>query len=216
MAAVAVTAAVAAVFAAVTADISNIGMKPPAPLTAEAPVPVLAEKDPSSPPHLRRRRMNYFDLANLLDQDGNLQNEMMVFAFAATMLSTIPILLGNEFDVNVGLRRRKREQGPQDHYGRYAEYDPSSGDGFTEMTYVKLMQETANSTKHKHNTKKDPAVKDPSMGQVVQDLLMWSKQKLNGKSLIGGLVDLFIAKIQGHKDPSDKMVRKLYKLWYGL
>ena len=50
--------------------------------------------------------MNMFDLANLLDNDGNLQNEMMVAAFAATMLATIPVLLGNEFDVNVGLRKR--------------------------------------------------------------------------------------------------------------
>ena len=38
--------------------------------------------------------MNMFDLANLLDNDGNLQNEMMVAAFAATMLATIPVLLG--------------------------------------------------------------------------------------------------------------------------
>ena len=30
------------------------------------------------------------DLANLLDSDGNMQNEMMVMAFAATMLATIP------------------------------------------------------------------------------------------------------------------------------
>lgn len=52
--------------------------------------------------------MNFLDLANLLDNDGNMQNEMMVMAFAATLLSTIPVLLGNEFDVNVGLRRKKR------------------------------------------------------------------------------------------------------------
>ena len=51
--------------------------------------------------------MNLFDLANLLDNDGNLQNEMMVMAFAAMLLSTIPVLLGNEFDVNVGLRKRR-------------------------------------------------------------------------------------------------------------
>lgn len=49
------------------------------------------------------------DLANLLDNDGNLQNEMMVMAFAATLLATIPVLLGNEFDINVGLKRRRRE-----------------------------------------------------------------------------------------------------------
>ena len=51
--------------------------------------------------------MNFFDLANLLDNDGNLQNEMMVGAFAATMLATIPVLLGNEFDVNVGLKKKR-------------------------------------------------------------------------------------------------------------
>ena len=35
------------------------------------------------------------------------QNEMMVLAFAATLMATIPILLGNEFDVNVGLKKKK-------------------------------------------------------------------------------------------------------------
>ena len=54
--------------------------------------------------------MNLSDLSNLLDNDGNMQNEMMIFAFAATLLSTIPILLGNEFDVNVGLRRKRRKR----------------------------------------------------------------------------------------------------------
>ena len=32
---------------------------------------------------------------------------MMVLAFAATLMATIPILLGNEFDVNVGLKKKK-------------------------------------------------------------------------------------------------------------
>merc|ERR1712038_59802 len=59
-------------------------------------------------------RMNFFDLANLLDNDGNLQNEMMVGAFAATMLATIPVLLGNEFDVNVGLKKKKRSAGEEE------------------------------------------------------------------------------------------------------
>ena len=54
--------------------------------------------------------MNMMDLANLLDNDGNLQNEMMVAAFAATMLATIPVLLGNEFDVNVGLKKRSVQE----------------------------------------------------------------------------------------------------------
>lgn len=64
--------------------------------------------------------MNFFDLANLLDNDGNLQNEMMVGAFAATMLATIPVLLGNEFDVNVGLKKRKkREAEIGDNYKKF-------------------------------------------------------------------------------------------------
>ena len=54
--------------------------------------------------------MNFMDLANLLDNDGNLQNEMMVMAFAATLLSTIPVLLGNEFDINVGLKKKRRRR----------------------------------------------------------------------------------------------------------
>merc|ERR1711990_472339 len=59
---------------------------------------------------VRQPRMNFYDLANLLDNDGNLQNEMMVASFAATMLATIPVLLGNEFDVNVGLKKRKKRE----------------------------------------------------------------------------------------------------------
>ena len=56
-----------------------------------------------------KKKMNFNDMANLLDNDGNLQNEMMVLAFAATLLATIPILLGNEFDVNVGLKKKVRQ-----------------------------------------------------------------------------------------------------------
>ena len=54
--------------------------------------------------------MNFLDLANLLDNDGNLQNEMMVMAFAATLLATIPVLLGNEFDINVGLKKKRKKR----------------------------------------------------------------------------------------------------------
>ena len=54
--------------------------------------------------------MNFLDLANLLDNDGNMQNEMMVMAFAATLLSTIPVLLGNEFDINVGLKKKRKKR----------------------------------------------------------------------------------------------------------
>merc|ERR1712083_1082081 len=65
----------------------------------------------------RQPRMNFGDLANLLDNDGNLQNEMMVASFAATMLATIPVLLGNEFDVNVGLKKRKKREEREEEAG---------------------------------------------------------------------------------------------------
>ena len=66
---------------------------------------------PQQPPaEAGEARMNMMDMANLLDNDGNLQNEMMVAAFAATMLATIPVLLGNEFDVNVGLKKRSVQE----------------------------------------------------------------------------------------------------------
>ena len=66
---------------------------------------------PQQPPsEAGKARMNMMDMANLLDNDGNLQNEMMVAAFAATMLATIPVLLGNEFDVNVGLKKRSVQE----------------------------------------------------------------------------------------------------------
>merc|ERR1711962_917931 len=51
----------------------------------------------------------------------------MVFAFAATLLSTVPVLLGNEFDVNVGLKRRKRSSEEVSDSSSYVFYD----DGYT-------------------------------------------------------------------------------------
>ena len=45
--------------------------------------------------------------ALLVAVPDDFQNEMMVLAFAATLMATIPILLGNEFDVNVGLKKKK-------------------------------------------------------------------------------------------------------------
>merc|ERR1712008_615247 len=62
---------------------------------------------PAQPAQARTGRINFGDLVNLLDNEGNMQNEMMVASFAATMLATIPVLLGNEFDVNVGLRKKR-------------------------------------------------------------------------------------------------------------
>merc|ERR1711997_1360242 len=80
----------------------------------------------------RQPRMNFGDLANLLDNDGNLQNEMMVASFAATMLATIPVLLGNEFDVNVGLKKREVEGGEEAGMGEKYEEEGArmGGKGF--------------------------------------------------------------------------------------
>ena len=72
-------------------------------------------------------RMNMGDLANLLDNDGNLQNEMMVAAFAATLLATIPVLLGNEFDVNVGLKKKKRSVDQEYSTLRESRFNPKFG-----------------------------------------------------------------------------------------
>ena len=45
---------------------------------------------------------------------------LQVASFAATMLATIPVLLGNEFDVNVGLKKRKKreEEGAEEVGGK--------------------------------------------------------------------------------------------------
>ena len=95
---------------------------------------LLSPRPAPVPEEAGQARMNFFDLANLLDNDGNLQvdiiyisthdiyiyllqNEMMVGAFAATMLATIPVLLGNEFDVNVGLKKKKRSAEEEEMVG---------------------------------------------------------------------------------------------------
>merc|ERR1712141_523261 len=84
-----------------------------------------------SNPSMAPTPMDFFDLANLLDNDGNLQNEMMVASFAATMLATIPVLLGNEFDVNVGLKKRKKreEEGGEDVGGENMGGESMGGNG---------------------------------------------------------------------------------------
>ena len=51
--------------------------------------------------------------------EGNLQNEMMVASFAATMLATIPVLLGNEFDVNVGLKKKRSAESEEDNEAKF-------------------------------------------------------------------------------------------------
>lgn len=175
--------------------------------------------------------MNFFDLANLLDSDGNLQNEMMVFAFAATMLSTIPILLGNEFDVNVGLRKR-RLVGPYkdpDHaestsYIAYTEHIPSTI--FSRYTYKQLMTSTPGSlTYHVHNNtdKADgtPSMQqghaslpaDSSLTQLLENLLQWSAKKVKDKALLPLLINLALDRYNGNINPADKLVRSAYKKW---
>ena len=44
---------------------------------------------------------------------------MMVASFAATMLATIPVLLGNEFDVNVGLKKKRSAESEGDNEAKF-------------------------------------------------------------------------------------------------
>ena len=66
--------------------------------------------------------------------DERIRREILclkVASFAATMLATIPVLLGNEFDVNVGLKKRKKreEEGREEAGmgGKYEEEDMRMG-----------------------------------------------------------------------------------------
>ena len=56
---------------------------------------------------------------------------LQVASFAATMLATIPVLLGNEFDVNVGLKKRKKreEEGVEDVGGKKVGGKKTGGNG---------------------------------------------------------------------------------------
>ncbi|KAK3877666.1 hypothetical protein Pcinc_017628 [Petrolisthes cinctipes] len=180
----------------------------------------------------RKRRMNFFDLANLLDSDGNLQNEMMVFAFAATMLSTIPILLGNEFDVNVGLRKRRLvgpykdpDQAESTSYISYTEHNPPTF--FSGYTYKQLMTSTPgpllyhvhNNTNKKgsetafnhHGQTNLPA--DPSLIQQLENLMQWSAEKVKDKAVLPLLINLALDRYNGNTNPADKLVRSAYKKW---
>merc|ERR1712218_333164 len=92
---------------------------------------------------------DFFDLANLLDNDGNLQNEMMVASFAATMLATIPVLLGNEFDVNVGLKKRKKRD--EDGRKRFPPFPLAPVYEVFALLQSTLMETFKQSHKHKHS-----------------------------------------------------------------
>ncbi|XP_047501448.1 uncharacterized protein LOC125047264 [Penaeus chinensis] len=189
----------------------------------------------------RKRRMNFFDLANLLDSDGNLQNEMMVFAFAATMLSTIPVLLGNEFDVNVGLRRKRQTtEDPDDSdessylsYATQPDDDSEPQPFFSASTYKKIMTAPPGTKDFSHIyngsiTAPDPfdakdsgtrhygqesAVADTDMMELLRELLIWSHEKTKDKTLLPMLINLALDRYGGNTNPADKLVRVAYKKW---
>ncbi|XP_042203394.1 uncharacterized protein LOC121853395 [Homarus americanus] len=186
----------------------------------------------------RKRRMNFFDMANLLDSDGNLQNEMLVFAFAATMLSTIPVLLGNEFDVNVGLRKRRQAEPYQDpddpDNNPYDSYTSSPNESHTEpffsgYTYMKIMTSPPGTSYfHIHNSSttapdvttgdvthsgQESVVVDASMADLLRELLQWSQEKVKDKLLLPMLINLALDKYSGNPNPADKLVRATYKKW---
>ena len=62
--------------------------------------------------------------------DDRIRREILclkVASFAATMLATIPVLLGNEFDVNVGLKKRKKREEEAGMGGKYEEEEIRMG-----------------------------------------------------------------------------------------
>lgn len=191
-------------------------------------------------PVSRQKRMNFFDLANLLDSDGNLQNEMMVFAFAATMLSTIPVLLGNEFDVNVGLKRKKRSSDDldtssyvfyNDGQNNYYPYGSSSvnntspccklnpstnfmvpGDIHTEGSPSKS-DNCCNTHKPEDSYQENEVELDVSIQERLYDLLSWANVKTKEKTLLPLLMNLAFERYNGNSNPADALVKHTYKSW---
>ena len=169
----------------------------------------------NTPRHLSRKpRMNFFDIANLLDSDGNLQNEMMVFAFAATMLSTIPILLGNEFDINIGLRRRRSLAGPYEDYKQNTvdsvnspnEQFPSQSAYKTVMTsvpgvYVSQDHELYHGPNH-----------------LLDNVLQWSQTVLMDESPFSNLITLLMDAYNSDPRDANRFIISTYKkvkeYWY--
>lgn len=183
-------------------------------LSAASPVSSVSKPDTTLRPLSRKRRMNFFDIANLLDSDGNLQNEMIVFAFAATMLSTIPILLGNEFDINVGLKRKRRQA------GLYEDPDESENmnfplTGFTSgFTYKTLMNSVTGAhtfCNHGGSPVEDPA--DASLNGLLENLLQWSQRELKKRSLLSNFVMLMLGRHNSESNPADKFVVYIYNKW---
>ncbi|XP_045618463.1 uncharacterized protein [Procambarus clarkii] len=220
-------------------SLDSIAAPGPVSLGAGVPSPaaVLPElHDPASQHLNRKRRMNY--ISNLLDSDGNLQNEMLAFAFAATMLSTIPILLGNEFDVNDGLRK-KRQVGPYQEsddpdISSYSYYTPSPEDSkmqplFSGYTYKTIMTSPPGTDYfHIHNgsvltpgvnsnviaaSEQETRVTNASLGELINEVLQWSHEKVKNKPLLPMLINLALDKYSGNLNPADKLVRTAYKKW---
>lgn len=193
-------------------------------------------------PHLsRQKRMNFFDLANLLDSDGNLQNEMMLFAFAATMLSTIPVLLGNEFDVNVGLRRKRSKEEDSDT-SSYVFYDDGQtkyytyGSSYNDQQYFSnntasccKISPSANSidndpgnlinncctssSSNQVSNKENEVDGNASIPDLIKDMLNWSSLKTKNKPFLLVLLNLGLERYNGKNNPADDLVRQAYKDW---
>ena len=65
-------------------------------------------------------------------------------SFAATMLATSPVLLGNEFDVNVGLKKRRKrgaEVEEEVEEGQGVEFSPAQARRSTKFPPGKIPKE---------------------------------------------------------------------------
>ncbi|KAK8727823.1 hypothetical protein OTU49_009476 [Cherax quadricarinatus] len=208
-------------------------------LSAEAPlISMLPEIEDTASQNIlsRKRRTNFADISDL-NSDGNFQKEM-VFAFAAAMLSTIPILLGNENDVNAGVRK-KRQIGPYQElhdpdFRSYISYTQSPEEFstmpfFSGYTYKRIMTSSPGTDFfHIHNSstttpdtdkdataplREETGVVNDALGELLKDLLKWSQEKVKNKPLLPLLIDLALDKYSGNPNPADKLVRTAYKKW---
>ena len=89
----------------------------------------------------RQRRASFQEFANSLNSEGNVGNEMLTFAFTAAVLSTIPILLGSEVDLDIGLKRKKRNS---DIYENLNDFIPTDDIKYSKLdNYKYLMTKTS-------------------------------------------------------------------------
>lgn len=160
--------------------------------------------------------MDSHDLSHLLDSNGNLKNDIMAFAFTATMLSTIPLLVGSELGV---LKRRRRQAGPysdpdEDEIAYMA--SPFAGQA-TLTSYKNLMTSSTASTSslHVHGSpgNQEQEDEDASAAQLVESLLHWSQKELENRSLVANMLSLMLDRYNGNVNPADKLVSSMYKKW---